>query len=928
MNNLIKLVLFSLFILYGTLAHGQEMKVTGNVYDSTGVKPVKNAMVMGVRLKDSLLLGFTRTNAEGWFELKGFRIDTFALVIDHPELDDKTYYMFGHKDNYEINIPSVRMLSKAQEMEEVVIYANREPIFYRGDTLVYVADSFKVHEGAVVEDLLKKLPGITVDKDGKITSQGQEISQVLVDGDEFFGTDPTIATKNLAADGIEQVQVYEKENEDGIGGDDEKIQVLDLKLKDDAKKGYFGRVSAASDMSLTPKNGQIGNSAFYEGELLLNRFNGPQKISVFALGSNTPRSSFGWGDMNKFGLENEQSAGNRWNPGAQSNTSGIPQTLKAGIYFSDKWGKKKRTEFGFNYSYYNDQLDARSATYAQNFLTDTTYFVDDSTRNYTKNESHRLNLNFETKLDSLTTLQIKPSATFDFGKSENSNISKFFGEDTLQSLYTNIGNDNDSKGFTTSGFTRLNRKFKKKKREFEARYDWSYIDNATDGMLTSQSLYALTPSLDTTFEQKKQNNNSNIDHFGTLTYVEPLGKHFKLELEYLFQYGFSTQDKQTFDYETATSAYTLRNDYLSNVFDNTKIQHRGGTKLVFENSKHQVDLGVKVRNIDIENINKITDSVVMQNITNVLPQFHYMFRPSMSKRFVVNYRTSSQQPSINDLAPVPDNTNPNRIRTGNPDLKPNYMHSLNLMFNTWQALTGRYVWAGSNVTYTDNAFATETTYDSYGRTQTRTVNSDGNVMAFLYSGAGFPLLGRKIEISPNFNASYFRTISYISGYKNTTDNYGLTPALEVKFNLFGDSVELYIDGSYSFNNAISSLNNTATPYSVENYGGGVEWTMPLGFKIEVDGNYTHNSQPSAGFYNTEYFILNAEISKRFLKTQNLELAIRGNDILNQNINARREVTSNVVTDYRTTIISRYFLMKLTYRFNNRGTKEDDFNGWH
>ena len=251
MNNALKLSILLFSFCLGFQVFGQEMKISGNVFDSTGVKPVKNAMVMGVRMKDSLLLGFTRTDAEGHFELKGFEIDTFSLIIDHPSLDEKIYYIFGHKDNFEINIPSVRLYSKAQELEEVVIYANREPIFYRGDTLVYVADSFKVEQGAVVEDLLKKLPGIKVDKDGKITSQGQEISQVLVDGDEFFGTDPTIATKNLGADGIDQVKVYEKDNDDGIG-DNEKIQVLDLKLKDDAKKGYFGRVSGASDFGLTP----------------------------------------------------------------------------------------------------------------------------------------------------------------------------------------------------------------------------------------------------------------------------------------------------------------------------------------------------------------------------------------------------------------------------------------------------------------------------------------------------------------------------------------------------------------------------------------------------------------------------------------------------------------------------------------------------
>lgn len=923
-----KLAFILFFGCFGTTSLAQNMKVTGNVYDSTGLKPMKNAMVMGVRLKDSLLLGFTRTNAEGWFELGGFKIDTFSLVIDHPELDEKTYYMFGHKDNYEINIASIKLLSKAQEMEEVVIYANREPIFYRGDTLIYVADSFKVQEGAVVEDLLKKLPGIKVDKEGKITSQGQEISQVLVDGDEFFGTDPTIATKNLAADGIEQVKVYEKENEDGIGGDNEKIQVLDLRLKDDAKKGYFGRVSAASDFALTPVDGKIGTKPFYEGELLLNRFNGSQKISIFALGSNTPRSSFGWGDMNKFGLENESGTGNRWDPNASGNTSGVPQTLKAGVYYSDKWGKKKQTEFGFNYSYYNDRLDATSASLSQYILTDTTFMTDDSLRNYTANQSHRLNLNFETKLDSLTTLQIKPNATFDLGLTDNTNISTFLGSDGAQSLSTQIFNKDESMGYTAGGFIRLNRKFMKKKRELEVRYDLDHSDNSTEGSLESRSAYSFLPSLDTTFIQEKRNDNSNTDHYGTLMYVEPLGKKFRMEFEYLFQYGYSKQDKSTFDFEASTADYTLRNEGLSNIFDNTKVQHRGSANIIFENSKHEVNLGVRVRNIDIQNENQITDSIVSQNITNVLPQFRYQYKPSMSKRFQFNYMTSAQQPSINDLAPVPDNSNPNRIREGNPDLQPSYTHNLNLQFNTWQALSGRYVYAGANFSLIDDAFATETNYDSFGRANTRTVNTDGNMSGFLYSGAGFPFLGRKIELSPSFNASYYRNVAFVGGESNIMDNYGLTPALELAFNFFGDSLQFYLDGSYGFNNAISSLNNTSTPYTIENYGAGLEWVLPLGFRMEVDGNYTRNSQPGGGFFNTDFFVFNAEISKRFLKTQNLELSIRGNDIFNQNVNARREVNGNIITDYRTTIISRYFLMKLTYRFNNRGTKEDDFKGWH
>lgn len=921
-----KFILTLAMVFCFSLSWGQEMKVTGTVFDTAGAQPLYNAVAMAIRIKDSMLLGFARTNASGKFDIKGVKIDTFSLIIEAQGYDEKTYYIFGSEDNQEIIIPSIIMPKKSQDLEEVVIYAYKDPIYYRGDTLVYAADSFATHEGAVVEDLLKKLPGITVDKDGKITSQGQEISQVLVDGDEFFGTDPTIATQNLGADGVQTVEIYEKENDEGIGGDDEKIQVLDLKLKDSAKKGYFGRISGASDFAMTPIDGELGTNPFYEGELLLNKFSGSQKISVFALGSNTPRSNFGWGDMKKFGLTNESSGGSRWDQGSQSNTSGIPRTLTAGVYFVDKIGENKRTKIGFNYSYYNNYLDATSASESNYFLTDTSYVTDDSIRSITKGESHRFNVNLDIYLDSLTSLQIKPSISYDTGNTEDINVSDFFNTAGTQTLGTDVNNINDSKGYSASGFARLTRKFMKKRRELEVRYDLSLDDNETDGLLNSQTKYYSVFLLDDTTRQSNINDNSNVNHFGTFTYIEPLGKKTKLEFEYLYQYGVSIQDKRTFDFNSLTQDYSDQNIGLSNEFENIRQQNRAGLRYIYESSKHRFKIGLRARNININNFNRITDSTINQNINNILPRFEYSFKPSMSKRVNINYQTSSQQPSVNDLAPVQNNSNPNRIQEGNPDLKPNYQHSVNIGFNNWSALTGRYIYAGSFASITNNAFSSETNYDQFGRTVSKTVNVDGNASAILYSGAGLPFFGRKMTIRPEFNANYFRNTNFIDGEENLTNNFGLTPAIDLDFSFLGDSLELGIETQYSFNNAISTLNPDGTPYSIENYGAWGEWRLPKGFTVGFDGTYTKNSQPGDGFYDTEYFVLNAEISKKFLKTQNLEISLIGNDIFNQNVNARREVNGNIITDYRTQIISRYFLLKATLRFNNRKTTEEDFNG--
>jgi YD repeat-containing protein len=299
----------------------------------------------------------------------------------------------------------------------------------------------------------------------------------------------------------------------------------------------------------------------------------------------------------------------------------------------------------------------------------------------------------------------------------------------------------------------------------------------------------------------------------------------------------------------------------------------------------------------------------------------------MSKRVNFNYNTSSSQPSINDLQPIPDNSNPNRIKVGNQDLKPNYVHNVSLNFNTWNALSGRYVWAGGYVSLTDNAFATQTDYDDFGRTISKTVNVDGNVSSGIWAGAGFPILNRKIEFNPSMDASFNRYKSIIGTQDNITDNFAITPEMNIEF--MWDSLEIDLNGSYSYNNPKSSLSSVSnTPFTIQVYSIGVEWRLPKGFTIGTDGKYTKNSQPGGGFYDTEFFVLDANISKKFLKTQNLLVSLIGNDILNQNINARRVVSGSSITDFRTTIISRYFLLKVTLRFNNRKAKEDDFNGWH
>ena len=912
-NSMKSIFLPFLFILFfGLNGFSQSMKITGTVYDTAGVTILDKASIMAVRLKDSVLLGFTRTNENGAFELTGFAPDTFNLVIEYPGLDQKSYFIFGNSENAEIDIPIVKMNPISQQLEEVLIIANKNAIYFIGDTLRYVADSFNVAENAVVEDLLKKLPGIKVEDDGSITSQGQNIDQVLVDGDEFFGSDPTIATRNLGAKGVESVDVYEKDREGASIGDDDKIQVMDLKLKDEAKKGYFGKVTGASDFALFEDN------AFYEGEFLYNNFNKKRKISVFALTSNTPKSNFGFGDAAKFGLDNERS-GSWWDQSNSANTSGIPRTLKTGMYYSDKIGKTGK--INVNYSYYESQLDAVSRSQSSYFLADTSYRTLDSVDLKEKTKSHRINLAYKTNLDSLTSIEIKPTFRFDAATDSSSTRNNFFGQNNDQSLKTNIFNSNISKGFSSSSELRVIRKFKKPKRELKAEYYLRTSDNETESSLENTSNYDLPNPSDSLIQQDKTNENQSLNQSGILTYTEPISKYIKLQVEYLYQNNKSTQE--IFAKDRLNNNVPI--DDLSNNFDNIRIQNRGTAILSYKNFKHTFQAGIGYRNIMIDNTNLVTDSLITQNINNLLPQFRYQFKPSQGTRLNIRYNTKSDQPSINNLQPVQDNTNPNAIQIGNPDLKPNYVHSLNIGFNTWKALSGRYIWSGIRATYTDNAFANSTSYDDYGRTISQTRNVDGNIFGTLFAGAGFPILNRKIEFEPNVNANYSKYTNFINDVENVTQNTSISGGLGIQFNL--DSLEINIGNSYSYVNPVSSLSQFSNqPYSTQSYTAEGEWRIKRGFKIKVDANYTINKGRSNGF-DQNIFVINAELSKAFLKTENLILAVNANDILNQNRNLLRQVNANVITDNLTTIISRYFLLRLTYKFNNNNTKEDDYKHW-
>ncbi|TNE53681.1 MAG: hypothetical protein EP338_10545 [Bacteroidetes bacterium] len=894
-----KLYLCLLFLFLSQIVLGQdEMHIRGVVIDTNdNNRPLQYSLATAIRIRDSLLLDFRRTDKDGRFEMN-LPIDTIQLLFSHPKYGENSYYLFGSAENKEFDINRILLPPKMQEIKEVVIYAYKDPVYFKGDTLVYVADSFATKPNAVVEDLLKKLPGIKVNSDGSIQAQGQDIQQVLVDGDEFFGADPTMATKNLGAKGIETVEIYEKRDENSTD-DTETIKVLDLRLKEEAKKGYFGKLAFGSDAQ-----------KYYEGEFLANKFNKKQKVSLFVLGANTMKSSLAWGDMYRYGIVSwdQGGGGNRMNF-SNDQGDGIPSTFKTGAYYHDQLTKS--TEIGVNYTYQNQGLKRQNFNRSQYIFEDTSYVTDVENNSDNLHESHIFNLKLTQKLDSLTTLEIEPQVVFNKSASSEFSRTDFLFEDLKLSRYTDVSNRNQSEGMSLNARIGLNRDFRKKGRQLRSSYRFSQDRNSSEGYLYIEDSSVVLPTFKEVTDQRKESRTLSKSHYGRISYLEPLGKKLKLELSYNLNADSDDQDRLTYNREMGN--YNLLDSTLSNDFESSRLQNKVGAQFIYKHKKSRLSIGLNARNVRIDNKNLITGKIINQDISNLLPVAKYIFKISQHNRLTLNYNTSSSQPTVSQLQPVNDNSNPNRILVGNPDLKPNFVHSFSGSYSVYKPLSGTYFWSSFNHSVTQNAFASSVLYDNFGRTYSSTINVDGNSFSSANFGGGFSLFKKFLEVSPDVYMSYSRMYNEINGELNTTINANLGGGLELTVEQ--DDFEISLGANYDISAAKSSINEQSLPYSSQSFDGSLEWDLPWKIYFETDFEYTLNMQRADG-YNVNFFIWNASLSRDFLKGENLILALDVYDILGQNVNADRLVSGNIITDTRSTIITRYFLGRITYKFNS------------
>lgn len=893
----------------------QTITIQGTVSDTAAGKPLQNAVVLASRLADSVLIAHSRTNEQGFFFIPNLPIDTYQVIIEHTLFGDQLFFVLGNKQQPEIDFGKIAMPPKSLSLKEVTVFGNSEAIFYKGDTLVYSADSFKVKANANVEDLLKKLPGIRVEKDGKIYSQGKAIDQVLVDGDEFFGSDPTIATRNLNASGIEQVQVYEKKAE-SVDAANETVQVMNLTLKEDAKKGHFGKAIAGTN----------GNN-FHEGQALINKFNADTKISGFLVGSNTPSNNVDWEDAYKYGIEDAMGEmtvmddGEGYMYSRTRDNDGLPRVFKGGAYYADKINAKAK--INLNYVYGQNSVEKRTETSTQNFLEDSTFYSENISEQKQSGESNAFNFGMTYKIDSLTEFEIKNKLRISNYENTSSDETDFNTSAQKFLRSNDIFSKTNGENFASNNQFKFIRNFKKKFRSLNFNYNYNTSNGFSDGQLLSSNIATGTTSNDDA-DQEKIRNSKNTFQSAQLTYTEPLTPKFKSEVGYEWSRDKSHQNRETYDYNVAENSYNIFNGLLSNNFENFRLSNRIFTRLIYETKTVHASIGARAQHINAKNTNLVSGAILNQEVNQLLPSAGVRFRTKDNARFSLRYSTSSRLPDINQIQPVNDNSNPNYIRIGNPALLPTFRHKAEASYNFWKAISGNNFWSSVTVTNTYNDFSNEITYDNQGRTYTRTVNVDGNYSAdanIYYTKSFF---SKKLSISPDVSANYNRFKNFIGGLENVTLERGISSGIEITTEL--DHFEASASYNYSYNNPSSSLNNASNrPYGTERVSGSFSLEIPKILTIEAEAEYVKNNQRAQGF-NTEFTLLNARILFPVMKDKKMQLSLEGYDLLNQNINISRDISNNTITDTKTNVINRFYMIKLIYKFNSKNANEDD-EGW-
>jgi hypothetical protein len=926
---------FVLFVLCSfSLAQAQapaRVTIKGAATD-TLANELAYATVMLLNPKDTTLVSFTRSDDKGGFSFKGVKNTEYLLKITYVGyLPFQKHLKVSENETNDLGALMIKPISN--ELMEVVIKTAKAPLRIHGDTIEYDATTFKVPPGSTVEDLLRRLPGIELDADGNIKAQGKEVNKVYVDGKTFFSDDPKAATKNLGAETISKVQVFNEKSEQArlTGVDDgKKDKVMNLELKAEYKKGSFGKISAAA-----------GTDDRLAGRGNYNKFNEKEQLSFIAYGNNINQTGVNWEDYGEFKGQNTfsnqdngdfgfgQGGGRFFMMGGDDD---VPMNWFDGRGFTENYGgganynfDNRKSKFNINYFYNQTDLTLDQFSERQTFLSDTSFYNTDTLSKTDFRGNHSLSTRLEHNLDSTDIIIVKFSGRIGSNSSSDQQLQLFSDSEYKPVNSLNVLNSTASDNWRVSASSIYRHKFKKKGRSFalSAGFNGSQTD-ATDNLFSSNSLSLLN------IRQQNNGETGARQYKSSMLFTEPLSKRWYWETFYNFNQTDNQVNRQVDNPETPGQ----RIDSLSIFYDNTIQVNRLGTVIRYGFEGLNMSVGLAGQQIRLdgayardENEPLLTDPV--SNLyNNLVPRvdFNYEFPNNMSVGLGYNY--SVDQPQFQQLQPVPNVNNPAFRTLGNPDLAPETRHGLGLDLGYWNPANFAHfsIWSNYSI-YDTKIVESQTTefVNNVVRVTSKPENINGGTNFSTGFWSSYPIIKTKLSLNLNGNIDFDRSPVYVNGQETRTNSdrfnvgagFSVTPGQKLVFD---------IDASMSSTNTTYEISSDLTQNPVNSsLSATIKWQLLD--KTFLESNFDYSSFTNDRFdFSREVSIWNASVRRLFGPKNKIEVRLAAFDILNQRLTINQSATLNYVNRSLAPTLARYFMLSVSYNVRGYENKLKK-NGW-
>ncbi|TBW28026.1 outer membrane beta-barrel protein [Gramella sp. KN1008] len=904
-------VYFSLLVFLITNAgFSQNFKITGTITDSES-KPLEAATVYVEKVSDSSLVSYTISEKDGSFLLQG-------------ETDARQVNLFVSYAGYvperraleveeQISVGNISLAVMDNTLEEITLTANRAPITIKKDTLEFNANSFNTRQDANLEDLMKKLPGLEVDSDGNITVNGKPVSRILVNGKEFFGNDPQIATKNLPKEIIDKVQVTDTKTKSeeftGKAGDPDN-KTINIELKEDKNKGYFSRITAGG-----------GTDDRYELSGIGNYFKDDMRLSVLASSNNINSSGFSFDEVFDMMGGNARSIrvggdgsfsinGNNF-----GNSGGITKSETGGFNFVNEWDNG--LELSTDYFFGRNDTETRRRVERENILPDSRYFINSLSESNLMNDSHRANLRLEVEFDTLTRLSVRPRMNANFGISYRSREQETLDEDKFLKNSTTTNETEDLESVDFSNRIDFIKRFGSRGSYLQLDLNHSHERQRNDNFYYSESFFISDGVEEAEIQDQyiDQDEDRNSLEVGASKRSVLADKLF-LDVNYNFNTSKSTTTRSVFNAQNGS--YTNFNELLSNDFEVISYVHTPNAGINYEGEKWRIDTELGLLSTRLQT-NNFIDNVSFDNtFNNLFVDADVRYTIERSKSLHLGYSTRSNVPSVRQLQPVEDRTNPLNVIVGNPELKPSFNQRINFNFRNFDFATRSGFFSYFNLNFISNQVVALSRLNEDFVRQTTFTNVDGVVNGYI--GTSYSKTYKKDEREFRFRvrlgANYNHNVGFINAVKYNSDQYTLSPAIFLSYAI-DELLEISPRYSLSYNDIRYDINR-GRDQSYVNHNLSLEtttyWPKNVVFGNDISYNLYGNVSP--GFDNTS-LLWNTSLGYQFLK-EKATLKVKVYDLLDQNVDTRRMVGDDYIQDVNNLILRRYGMLSFTYKFSSFG----------